>query len=407
MKTRWLSILGLGLAIICLGLATQSPAAKGGIPGAPGGEDPPPEPMPVSYTFVDVQIANTSYFNAHSINDYGVLAGSYQYGEENSLQAYNLAPEIVDDSVIYIDSNLITLANEVIDLVVFHYQGRISVNNSGQTSGVRYTNSGMRAVLWLEGENGIDEIDLGVAPGEIETTSHDINDAGRILVRNADSLTSYVLVPEDADGDGQTDTWFKDDDEDGINDLMYPLTAVLTPVKINEVGQILFREGVLLTPDFEDPDGDGNPWFADDGNKGNGLLFPLSPLVEGAGLTANDMNDLGKIVGISDDRAVMWEVVIDAEAITETITELPELSRHSSGLNAMGINNSNQIVGTCWEKKTATAFLIQDQEVYNLEDLLIDDVDISRSFGRYLWAINNEGWIINIWGDVLVPVVQP
>ena len=45
--------------------------------------------------------------------------------------------------------------------------------------------------------------------------------------------------------------------------------------------------------------------------------------------------------------------------------------------------------------------------MYNLEDLLIDDVDISRSFGRDLWAINNEGWIINIWGDVLVPVVQP
>ena len=46
MKAKWLCMIGLGLAVVCFGLATQSPAAKGGIPGKPGGEDPPPDPDP-------------------------------------------------------------------------------------------------------------------------------------------------------------------------------------------------------------------------------------------------------------------------------------------------------------------------------------------------------------------------
>ena len=42
MKTKWYRMIELGLAVICLGLAKPSPAAKGGNPGKPGGgEDPP------------------------------------------------------------------------------------------------------------------------------------------------------------------------------------------------------------------------------------------------------------------------------------------------------------------------------------------------------------------------------
>jgi probable HAF family extracellular repeat protein len=83
------------------------------------------------------------------------------------------------------------------------------------------------------------------------SVAFDVNNDGLVVGSSysADGLThAFVVVPEDTEGDGIPDYWYRDDDGDGINDLMVDLNDLIRPDRglhlhtargINDRGQIV------------------------------------------------------------------------------------------------------------------------------------------------------------------------
>lgn len=440
MKTKALSMMGLGLAVACLCLAPQSPAAKGGIPGAPGGEDPPdPEPTnPIVYQRVDIELQpqQTGYTTA-SINDYGVVAGTYATSttEDNSQFTVLLPPDMsIPGTVSYRAEDAIILG---INEATAAGYGGLFVNNYNEAAGVYvswsdvpitnewwgvYTNWCHRAVFW--DHDGT--MSYLWSPHEEDLSqSCAINDAGLAVIVDCmdygdedfsgdnwwDILSSYVVVPEDSNNDGEVDTWFADDNGDGINDLAYLIDPLgYQPRAINEYGEIVFSEGVVLMPDYDYPDDDGNHWYADaDGDGTNDLFLTLTPLEDTGTVSAGDINDLGQIAGSSatdwDDRqAVIWTDV------TVLPADLGKPDRQANRVWATDINNSGQVIGSYYNKQDnlnykhtagSKPFLFHEGAIYPFRDLTTD------GSGWNLQDINDNGWIINGDGTVYIPVEQP
>ena len=214
MKTKWLSVLGFGLTVVVLGLAMQSPAAKGGIPGAPGGEDPPPDPepgLPFTYQRIDVERPDVPYdstITLTSINDYGVIAGgctlktipmTYFVG-----YSIRFEPEITADGIRYssdtndafqieydagfdIPPQYINNWNQIAGLTLFSYDSEVSPYGY------------FDAAVWTE---DYIETDLGVSPAGTYGRSHAINDDGLVVVSTYDvpgnRLASNVVVPDNS-----------------------------------------------------------------------------------------------------------------------------------------------------------------------------------------------------------------
>ena len=65
-------------------------------------------------------------------------------------------------------------------------------------------------------------------PGAIESWAEDINDAGQVVgsaLTAAGEWRAFLLTPKDSNGDGAPETWFRDADEDGANDLTIGMTT--------------------------------------------------------------------------------------------------------------------------------------------------------------------------------------
>jgi len=223
-----------------------------------------------------------------------------------------------------------------------------------------------------------------------------------------------VVVPLDLDLDGEPDTWFTDVDADGINDLLFPFAPEhnLWPMVINEVGQVLAAQyvngsyvgGYLLTPDYSDADGDGNPWFADTNSDGyNDLLVALEPPAPGMSFQVVDLNNLGQVAGQSGGHAVRWDFTNGVQ----TVTDLGTLAdKWSMGVG--GISDSGRMAGYTREIKGrfhdyGPSWLIENNTLYELLPLLINPPGWS-SLNAY--GINRNDWILGP-GFVAIPVQQP
>jgi probable HAF family extracellular repeat protein len=237
-------------------------------------------------------------------------------------------------------------------------------------------------------------VDLGTLGG-IFSRAFGINNRGQVVGgANLPSAEEhpFLVTPEDTDGDGTPDRWFRDDDFDGVNDLMLDLGVlssafVSSASDVNELGQVVGRSGpnmfvwtpsagmlslgagraraindlgqiagdgagvgvaFLITP--EDSDGDGTPdrWFRDDDFDGvNDLLTDYPPLTPGASAFALDLDESGVLVGGETDpgfpatgerRALRW-------TSPSQVVDLGKLDPASNFAQANAVNGVGQIVG--------------------------------------------------------------
>lgn len=409
-STRWL---GLSLACGFLSLAVSAQAVK---PPKPPPEPPPPQGP--AYWIIRAAVP----IGPNAISDSGVLAGHafYEYSGGGFQSPAVLPPQISVGTPQYFAGDLRWLP----DLDGLQSYGEcIAMNEAGLAVGYINDPGFLRAILWRSDGT---PTDLGVDIGGLSSSANDINDAGLVLVgvgqENEPGEMGGVVVPLDLNADGVPDTWFTDVDADGINDLFFLTDAGhnLLPLAINEVGQVLAAgyaggdpvAGYLLTPDLDDADGDGNPWFADEAGDGfNDLLTALEPPEPGAVVSVAGLNNLGQVVGQSDGHAVRWEFVDGVQIITD----FGSLSEKAQ-MTARGISDSGRIVGTSRiptgrRSKDGPSWLIEDEILYELLPLVINsdgwsDLEV-EGINRHGW-IHGRGRLDGVSGGfVAIPVDAP
>ena len=421
MKTRQNSTRWLGLALACgtLTFAVSSQAAKP--------PKPPPTPAGPAYRIVSVGSAwdPLGSFGATAVNNVGWVCG---HGAAGGRLSFVVVPESSADGPVYFrDTSPADGINDLLQELPglwseSNYSGVSDINDSGLAAGTSLVESGWyRATLWVDNT----PVDLGNVGGE-ETYAFDINNSGLVVTGpDADFASlglgldalSCVIVPRDNDGDGVLDTWFEDLNGDGTNDLLKIIVPTsgreyFAPQAINNAGQVILKcvygPQRLVTPDFLDTDGDGNPWYADANGDGvNDLMVALIGL-GGAGAYVTDINSAGQVVGASNGRAVRWDFAADG---TQTITDLGLLSSKVQSMSAAAINDAGQIVGGVSYRNSGSSFLFQNGKLYDLAALLVNGAGWT---GLSASDINNQGIIVGTGyvdrlrhGFVAIPVAQP
>jgi probable HAF family extracellular repeat protein len=240
-------------------------------------------------------------------------------------QTARLGLEAIEDRCLpsYLVTDLGTLGGD--------YSYVRDINDSGQAVGYSLTAGGnVHGFVW---QNGV-MTDLGTL-GTNSSEAFGINDFGQIVGRSVTQDGTYayhgfLLTPEDTDGNGAPDRWFRDSNSDGKNDLMLD-------------------------------------------------LGPYS--------VANDVNNAGQVVGSSwdggrNEYAVLWENGVR--------TDLGALGGYSS--SATAINDAGQVAGTGYVAGgQRSAFLWQDGVMYDLGAATASN-DINRSgqiAGAGPWSSND------------------
>lgn len=297
-----------------------------------------------------------------------------------------------------------------------------------------------RAALWQDGTL----IDLGSLAGPAgKSRATAINDAGQVVgdtqlpPGGLEAGAAFLITPEDTDQDGSPDRWFRDDNQDGINDLMTALDAIgghsdaydinaagkvvgtsgyravlwqngnlidlgsLTgaPVGlsngafgINDAGQVVGRSGdyasaFLLNPEDTNSDGAPDRWYRDtDNDGGNDLMVGLGPL----GVSSAAINATGQVVA----GGFLW-TPDEPNGTTGGLCGL--------GFVAADINATGEVVGTL----EIDRYYAESTEG-DLEAMIPPD-------RAWAWlssavAINDSGRIVG-WGSaggyLLVPTGEP
>jgi len=185
-----------------------------------------------------------------------------------------------------------------------------------------------------------------------ELSAASVNSHGQVAVNApfevggiVDSLPA-VLDPEDTNGDGTPDTWYRDTNGDGFNDLIQPLGFSFLELAraINELGWVCGDDGgeaFLVIPLDLNGDGRGDCWYADeDGDGVNDLVFYLSNYDERASV-AFALNDAGEIVGRFTD----YDPVPHIPFKTDIYGQIAVLEDSQDWAEPHGINNLSQAVG--------------------------------------------------------------
>ena len=170
------------------------------------------------------------------------------------------------------------------------------INDAGQVVGVSLRSDyGWRAFLWQDGVM----TDLGTLGGDY-SRAVGINDVGQIVGHSftGDGTDhAFLLTPEDTDGNGAPDHWFRDSNTDGKNDLMLDLGPNTVANDLNNAGQVVGHSG---------PAGAERAFRWQDG-----ILTDLGTL-GGSTSSATAINDAGQIAGISltatgESAAFLWQ----------------------------------------------------------------------------------------------------
>jgi probable HAF family extracellular repeat protein len=310
--------------------------------------------------------------------------------------------------------------------------GPVDLNAHGQVVG-RIGNG--RAGIWEDGTL----TDLGSLAGPSgRSSAHGINDAGQVVGWSevaGGGGTAFLLTPEDADRDGAPDRWYRDDNQDGANDLMTPL-PVNTAIDVNNSGQVAALQGngraaiwqagalidlgpiavqginnagqvvgifenftALLTPEDTNGDGAADRWFRDADNDGaNDLISKLGQWGYPYNSNRTAISSNGKVVGGDGYAHFLWT---PSEA-NGASGDLEYLDNFAAGtfLTTAGVNASGQAIGVDeWSYggeeggfAGSMAVLWQNGRMYNLADLLPADSGWSSLYSAE--AINDNGWIV-------------
>jgi probable HAF family extracellular repeat protein len=174
---------------------------------------------------------------ATAVNNYGQVVG-WSYSDKGGYQAFLLNPALdVDGSPITWfadggagDNGLMSAlgALPAVDGQTFGINSWArDINDAGLIVGEADTGDyETHAFLYRYGAM----LDLGTLGGAASSACA-ITEAGQIVgwaYNAAGARRAFVIIPSDADGDGQPDTWYLDADADGLNDLMVDLNGVMT-----------------------------------------------------------------------------------------------------------------------------------------------------------------------------------
>jgi probable HAF family extracellular repeat protein len=296
------------------------------------------------------------------------------------------------------------------------YTHASDINATGQVVGM----SNDRAFLW---QNGI-MTDLGTLGGGSASAAA-INDVGQIVgTSGASDGTShgFLLTPEDTDGNGVPDCWFRDSNSDGKNDLMLDLGPGPGANDVNNVGQVvgagiggafLWETGVptylgagsaiaindagQITGFSYRPTGERSAflWQA-------GVMHDIGASVTGDNV-ANDINRSGQVAGgySNDGSASLWTPTTPngtEGSFTSLGALLPDYQNYPESVStysiAAGVNDRGTVVGASYTThsyadpdggysyETSRAFVWADgvmQDVVGLQNAT---------------AINNAGQIV-------------
>jgi hypothetical protein len=352
---------------------------------------PPPEPPPPAGPAYRI-IAVDGEINPWSLSDSGALVGSawYAYDGGGFQTPAALWADFSGEALQYPPAYLELLP----DIDGSQAYGEcIAMNGTGVAVGYVMDGGIERALLWLGDGTSVD---LGVDPTGIGSTANDISQEGLVLVgigREGDpGPGGGVVVPLDVNG--EPGTWFSDDDADGINDLFFPIERgnTLLPLKINGAGEVLASGygSYLLIPDAADADGDGNPWFAEDGSGFNALMVPLAPPVPGDSVAVADLNNLGQVAGQSAGHVVRWDFVGGLQNVTDLGTLGDKIEMTATGISDEGIIVGTSRIPTGRRSKDGPSWLIEGDTLYELEPLLVNGNGWSDLEAE---GMNRFGWI--------------